>query len=50
MKASKITLKDVIAYQDRAIVSTEIIKKPTGRVVVFAFDAGEELTEHTAPL
>jgi quercetin dioxygenase-like cupin family protein len=36
-------------YQDGAIVSREIIKKQTGTVSVFAFDAGQGLSEHTAP-
>jgi len=42
-------LKDLIAYQEGSIVSREIIKKATGTVTVFAFDAGEGLSEHTAP-
>jgi quercetin dioxygenase-like cupin family protein len=36
-------------YQEGAIVSREILKKPTGTVTVFAFDAGQGLSEHTAP-
>jgi quercetin dioxygenase-like cupin family protein len=36
-------------YQDGAVVSREILKKPTGTVTVFAFDAGQGLSEHTAP-
>lgn len=36
-------------YQSHSIVSREIIKKATGTVTVFAFDAGEALSEHTAP-
>lgn len=40
---------DFVGYQDGAIVSREIIKKPTGTVTLFAFDAGEGLSEHTAP-
>lgn len=38
-----------VGYQDGAVVSREIIKKPTGTVTLFAFDAGEGLSEHTAP-
>lgn len=40
---------DLVAYQANAIVSKQIIKKPTGNVTLFAFDAGESLSEHTAP-
>ncbi len=32
-----------------SIVSREILKKPTGRVTLFAFDAEEGLSEHTSP-
>lgn len=49
MKYEKVKLIDAVKYQDKAIVSTEIIKKPSGRIVVFAFAEGEELSEHTAP-
>jgi quercetin dioxygenase-like cupin family protein len=40
---------EVVDYQEGAIVSREIVKKPTGTVTVFAFDQGEGLSEHTAP-
>lgn len=40
---------EFVSYQDGAVVSREIIKKPTGSVTLFAFDAGEGLSEHTAP-
>jgi quercetin dioxygenase-like cupin family protein len=39
----------LVQYQDGAVVSREILKKPTGTVTVFAFDAGQGLSEHTAP-
>jgi quercetin dioxygenase-like cupin family protein len=42
-------LKDLAQYQDRSVVSREIIQKPTGTMTVFAFDKGEGLSEHTAP-
>jgi quercetin dioxygenase-like cupin family protein len=38
-----------VAYQEGAVVSREIIKKPTGSVTLFAFDEGQGLSEHTAP-
>jgi quercetin dioxygenase-like cupin family protein len=39
----------LIDYQKDAIVSREIVKQKTGSVTVFAFDAGQGLSEHTAP-
>ena len=42
-------LKDLVNYQDGAVVSREIIRKSTGTVTLFAFDKGQGLSEHTAP-
>jgi quercetin dioxygenase-like cupin family protein len=38
-----------VNYQEGAIVSREIVKKPTGSVTLFAFDEGQGLSEHTTP-
>ncbi len=40
---------EIVDYQDDAIVSKTIIDKKTGTVTFFAFDKGQELSEHTAP-
>src|SRR5450756_3250572 len=40
---------ELVNYQDGAVVSREILKKPTGSVTIFAFDEGQGLSEHTAP-
>ncbi len=40
---------DLVHHQDGAIVSRVLLKGPAGSVTVFAFDAGQELSEHTAP-
>lgn len=40
---------DLLAYQDGSIVSKVLVKQKGGNVTLFAFDAGEELSEHTAP-
>ncbi|HUT76046.1 MAG TPA: cupin domain-containing protein [Polyangia bacterium] len=40
---------ELVAYQAGAVVSREIVKKPTGTVTAFAFDKGQGLSEHTAP-
>jgi quercetin dioxygenase-like cupin family protein len=39
----------LVEYQPDAVVSRTLIKKPAGTVTAFAFDAGEGLSEHTAP-
>jgi quercetin dioxygenase-like cupin family protein len=39
----------LVEYQDGAVVSREVLKKPTGSVTIFAFDEGQGLSEHTAP-
>ena len=41
--------KDLIAYQDCSVVSRMIVYKKSGTLTLFAFDAGEGLSEHTAP-
>ncbi len=40
---------DLVAYQDGAVVSRAVIKREAGNVTLFAFDAGQELSEHTTP-
>jgi quercetin dioxygenase-like cupin family protein len=40
---------DVVQYQAGAVVSRTLIKMAAGTVTAFAFDAGEGLSEHTAP-
>jgi quercetin dioxygenase-like cupin family protein len=42
-------LADLVAYQDSAVVSREVMNKKAGTVTVFAFDEGQGLSEHTAP-
>lgn len=38
-----------ISYQADGIVSKRIIQREKGNVTLFAFDAGQKLSEHTAP-
>jgi quercetin dioxygenase-like cupin family protein len=47
--ANAASLKNLADYQKGAVVSKEILKKETGTVTLFAFDAGQGLSEHTAP-
>jgi quercetin dioxygenase-like cupin family protein len=49
LAAKALKLADLVQTQPGAIVSREIVRKKTGTVTVFAFDKGEELSEHTAP-
>lgn len=42
-------LAGLVDYQDGSIVSRTIIERGTGTVTVFAFGAGQGLSEHTAP-
>jgi quercetin dioxygenase-like cupin family protein len=40
---------DLVAFQQGSVVSRAVVQKPAGTVTVFAFGAGEGLSEHTAP-
>jgi quercetin dioxygenase-like cupin family protein len=40
---------DIVEYQEGAIVSRTLIEGKAGTVTVFAFDEGQQLSEHTAP-
>lgn len=42
-------LKELVAYQDGAVVSRTLVNEKSGTVTVFAFDEGQALSEHTAP-
>jgi quercetin dioxygenase-like cupin family protein len=44
-----VTLADQVGYQDGAVVSKQLLKNESGSVTLFAFDAGEGLSEHTTP-
>ena len=47
--AESLDLADLVAYGDGAVVSRTLVKSDGGSVTMFAFDAGEGLSEHTAP-
>lgn len=49
MEQQKEKLINAIAYQEKSVVSRQIIKKSNGNITLFAFDEGESLTEHTSP-
>jgi quercetin dioxygenase-like cupin family protein len=47
--AAPADLAGLLAYQAGAVVSRVLLKSPGGTITLFAFDAGEGLSEHTAP-
>jgi quercetin dioxygenase-like cupin family protein len=49
LKSKPFNIENLIDYQEKSVVSREIIRKETGTVTIFAFDRGEGLSEHTAP-
>ena len=49
LAAKVLNLGDLIAVQPSAVVSRVILKNKGGNVTLFAFDGGQELSEHTAP-
>jgi len=48
-QAQVLSLAEMASYQDGAVVSRQITKAQGGNITLFAFDAGQELSEHTAP-
>lgn len=44
-----IILKDYIEYGPGSVVSKTLKQNPAGTITLFAFDAGQGLSEHTAP-
>ena len=42
-------LADLANYQEGSVVSRVLVRRSTGNVTLFAFDEGQELSEHTAP-
>jgi len=48
-KAEILNLAEILSYQTGSLVSRQITKSDGGNVTLFAFDTGQELSEHTAP-
>jgi quercetin dioxygenase-like cupin family protein len=44
-----VALAEMAVYQSGSVVSRQIMGQKTGTVTLFAFDAGQGLSEHTAP-
>ncbi len=49
LAAQVLRTADLVGYQEGAVVSRTLINQKTGTVTLFAFDQGQELSEHTAP-
>lgn len=56
MKSEKMDIKgkifnyqNLVDFQEGTIVSSQILDQKKGSVTVFAFDAGQRLSEHTTP-
>jgi len=47
--AEAVRLEKLIDYSASSVVSREIVKSKTGTLTLFAFDAGQGLSEHSAP-
>ena len=48
-KSQILKLVEMVSYQEGSVVSRQITKADAGNVTLFAFDEGQELSEHTAP-
>lgn len=48
-KSEILNLAEMVNYQTGSVVSRQVTKADSGNVTLFAFDAGQELSEHTAP-
>ncbi len=48
-KGEAFGLSATVPYAIGAVVSKTLLKKETGNITLFAFDAGQGLSEHTAP-
>ena len=47
--AEAVDLGSLVAYQEGTIVSRTLAKRNGGTVTLFAFEAGQALSEHTTP-
>ena len=47
--AEVVRFRDLVNYQEGAVVSRTLVNRTTGTVTLFAFDDGQGLSEHTAP-
>ncbi len=48
-KSQVLHIAELVSYQEGSVVSRQITKADAGNVTLFAFDANQGLSEHTAP-
>ena len=48
-KGRVIELASFIEYSDNSVLSKTLVDKNAGTITLFSFDAGQGLSEHTAP-
>ena len=46
-KAEIFKLAEQVQYQKNAVVSSQVLRAESGNVTLFAFDEGQELSEHS---
>jgi len=44
-----VNLEGLVGYSDGSVISRTVIDKKVGTITLFSFDAGQGLSEHTAP-
>jgi quercetin dioxygenase-like cupin family protein len=44
-----VEMNSLVSYQDGSVVSRTLIDRKIGTITLFTFDAGQGLSEHTAP-
>jgi quercetin dioxygenase-like cupin family protein len=49
MSNGQVNLFEELNYQEGGIVSRVLLKQPSGSVTAFAFESGQEISEHTCP-
>lgn len=47
--STELKFNELVDYAHEGIVSKRVIHKDAGNISLFAFDKGQELSEHTAP-
>lgn len=47
--SNAVKLVDLVGYAEGSVVSRTVIDKKVGTVTLFSFDAGQGLSEHSAP-
>ncbi len=48
-KSQVLNVANLVTYQEGSVVSRQITKAEAGNVTLFAFDGGQELSEHRTP-